>query len=118
MLRLVRLTAISCLLLVALARSAAAQSPFTPPEPPSDLRANEIVENSAGFRITGGIAKPDGTIQFGLLVICQRDGAGGEATLVVQDLVGKTDNRMRVSANVCTDWLRILRQRKDDAQSR
>jgi hypothetical protein len=52
------------------------------------------------------------------LVICQRHGAGGEATLVVQDLVGKTDDRMRVSANVCTDWLKILRQRKDDAQSR
>jgi hypothetical protein len=117
MLRLVRLTEISCLLLVALARSAAAQSPSTAPEPPPDLRADEIMEYSAGFRITGGIAKPDGTVESGLLVICQRDGAGGEATLVVQDLVGKTDDRMRVSANVCTDWLRILRQRKD-AQSR
>ena len=107
MLQLVRFTEISCLLLVALARAAAAQSPFPPPEPPPDLRANEIIENPAGFRITGGIAKPDGTIEPGLLVICQRDGAGGEATLVVQDLVGKTDDRMRVSANVCTDWLRI-----------
>jgi hypothetical protein len=115
MLRLVRLTEISCLLLVALARAAMAQSPSTPAP---DLRASEIIENSAGFRITGGMAKPDGTIEPGLLLICQRDGAGGEATLVVQDLVGKTDDRMRVGANVCTDWLRILRQRKDDAQSR
>jgi hypothetical protein len=117
MLRLVRLTEFSCLLLVALARSAMAQSPSTPPEPPPDLRADEIIENSVGFRITGGIAKPDGTIEPGLLVICQQDGAGGEATLIVQDIVGETDDRMRVSANVCTDWLRILRQRKD-AQSR
>jgi hypothetical protein len=113
MLRLVRLTEISCLLLIALARAAAAQSAFPPPEPPPDLRANEIIENSAGFRITGGMAKPDGTIKPGLLLICQRDGAGGEATLVVQDLVGKTDDRMRVSANVCSDWLRNLRQRKN-----
>jgi|RhiMetdeSRZDD1v2_1073273.scaffolds.fasta_scaffold310788_2 hypothetical protein len=117
MLRLVRLTEVSCLLLVTLVQLAAAQSPFLRPEPPPNLRADEIIENSAGFRITGSIVNTDGAIVPGLLIICRRDGAGGEAILVVQDRDAKTDERMRVNASVCADWLRILRQRKD-AQSR
>ena len=117
MLRLVHLTEVSCLLLVALVQSAAAQSPFASPEPPPELRADQIIENSAGFRITGSIVRTDGTIVPGLSIICRRDDAGSEAILVVQDLDAKTDERMRVSASLCADWLRILRQRKD-AQSR
>jgi hypothetical protein len=117
MLRLVRRPKVLCLLLVALLQSAAAQTLFPTPEPPPNLRVDEIIENSAGFRISGSIVRTNGTIVPGLSIICRRDDAGSEAILVVQDQDAKTYDRMRVSASVCADWLRILRQRKD-AQSR